>query len=143
MDLHKAVTSGPSEADLGRQFFTLERAMRALPLVRRITEDIVRQYGELLTVQREYQAAIGLGPSDAIESIRDRRQQLLDRLQEYTAELQNIGCEIKDYECGLVDFPSVLEGREVYLCWKLGEETIGFWHEAYAGYAGRQALPRI
>jgi len=51
-----------------------------------------------------------------------------------------MGIELKDPELGLVDFRSIREGREVYLCWQLGEEHLSFWHEIDTGFAGRQPL---
>lgn len=48
--------------------------------------------------------------------------------------------EVKDLDRGLVDFPSILKGKEVFLCWELGEEDIEFWHDLDAGYAGRERL---
>jgi len=54
--------------------------------------------------------------------------------------VQSYGCQLKDMEMGLIDFPAIRDGREVYLCWKLGEEQIGYWHDVEAGYAGRQPL---
>ena len=54
--------------------------------------------------------------------------------------VRGMGIEVKDLDMGLVDFPSQMEGREVYLCWKLGEERITWWHELDAGYASRQPL---
>jgi len=47
---------------------------------------------------------------------------------------------LKDYFTGLVDFPSRLDGREVYLCWRFGEDEIAHWHELDAGFAGRQKI---
>ena len=61
------------------------------------------------------------------------------RLQEYIAELRQLGVEPKGPD-GLVDFPSMMDGRVVYLCWKLGEPEILFWHEVEEGFAGRQPL---
>lgn len=55
-------------------------------------------------------------------------------------ELQGLGCELKGLEQGLVDFPSLREGRTVYLCWQYNEPEITFWHEIDAGFAGRQRL---
>ncbi len=55
--------------------------------------------------------------------------------------LQTVGCELKDIDQGLVDFRTVMDGREVYLCWKLGESGIGWWHELETGFAGRRPLP--
>src|SRR5919107_2694360 len=59
-------------------------------------------------------------------------------LQRALGELQAMEIVLRDLERGLVDFPSLRDGREVYLCWEEGEEQIGFWHEEDAGHAGRQ-----
>jgi hypothetical protein len=56
------------------------------------------------------------------------------------AKVQGMGIEVKDLAIGLIDFRSIREGREVYLCWKLGEEHVSYWHELDTGYAGRQPL---
>ena len=67
---------------------------------------------------------------------------LVGRMQGLTTEICSQGCHVKDLECGLVDFPTIWEGREVYLCWKLGEQEVSFWHEIDAGVAGRQPLQK-
>jgi hypothetical protein len=64
----------------------------------------------------------------------------LDRLQTLVDELSEVGCELKDYQTGLVDFVGRHLGRDVYLCWKLGEGKIGYWHELQTGFAGRQPV---
>ena len=61
-------------------------------------------------------------------------------LQELVDEIGSHGCHLKDLDSGLVDFPTIWEGREVYLCWKLGESQVGYWHELEAGFAERQSL---
>jgi hypothetical protein len=65
---------------------------------------------------------------------------LICRLQSLVSEIGAEGCEIKDLEGGLIDFPTIWEGREVFLCWKLGEPEVGHWHEIDDGFAGRQSL---
>jgi hypothetical protein len=67
-------------------------------------------------------------------------QQAGARLQALIEELDGIGVELKGVDDGLVDFPSNREGRVVCLCWRLGEDTIAWWHETDAGFAGRQPL---
>ena len=57
-------------------------------------------------------------------------------------EIHETGCFLKDIETGLVDFYAMYQGRVVYLCWKLGEPEISFWHEVGRGYAYRQPLMR-
>ena len=56
------------------------------------------------------------------------------------AQLQGLGLVIRDLDRGLVDFPTVLDGREAYLCWELGEDEIGYWHDLESGYGGRRPL---
>jgi hypothetical protein len=56
------------------------------------------------------------------------------------AKLQELGIVVRDIDRGLIDFPAILDGREAYLCWELGESGIGYWHELEAGYGGRQPL---
>jgi hypothetical protein len=63
-----------------------------------------------------------------------------ERLLEYEQELRKLGVELKDYYQGLVDFPCWMDGREVYLCWRLGEPEVAYWHELDAGFAGRREL---
>lgn len=55
-------------------------------------------------------------------------------------EIQDRGIVVRDIDRGLIDFPAILEGREVYLCWELDEDGIGFWHDLESGYGGRQPL---
>ena len=55
-------------------------------------------------------------------------------------ELQEMGIVVRDIDRGLIDFPAILEGREVYLCWEFDEAEIAFWHHLEAGYGGRQPL---
>jgi hypothetical protein len=54
--------------------------------------------------------------------------------------LERAGIVLRDIDRGLVDFPALLEGREVYLCWELGEEEVGYWHDLEGGYGGREPL---
>lgn len=68
---------------------------------------------------------------------------LLRATADLHAALQAIhraGIQIKDLDRGLVDFPSIREGREVFLCWELDEDDIEFWHDLEAGYAGRERI---
>ncbi|MGA3165382.1 MAG: DUF2203 domain-containing protein [Terriglobia bacterium] len=64
------------------------------------------------------------------------------RLLEIVNRIQDTGCVVKDLDEGLVDFPSLLEGEEVYLCWKLGEERVAFWHGIDEGFSGRKPLDK-
>jgi hypothetical protein len=120
--------------------FTLEQANRALPLVKRIVGDIVRTH------------SLASGYRDAVETSREPASVMaaqreldasIDRLEQLVDELSGVGVELKDYESGLVDFVARHDGRDVYLCWKLGEERITHWHEVDAGFAGRKPVSTL
>jgi hypothetical protein len=64
----------------------------------------------------------------------------MERLREHVTAIQEYGVLIKDLDIGLIDFPTVIAGREAYLCWKLGEEGIRHWHYTDEGFANRKAL---
>jgi hypothetical protein len=129
-----------------KKYYSVEEANRALPLVRAIVGDIVAHceqveqlHARLSRVSRDRQK-----PSDDLyaEELAQTRAELAvqeERLREYVDELKKLGVELKS-EDGLCDFPSMMDGREVYLCWRLGEPQVAHWHELEAGFAGRQRL---
>jgi hypothetical protein len=65
-----------------------------------------------------------------------------ERLKAVVEQIQGFGCVIKDLDTGLVDFPTLFHGQEVYLCWKMGESGISFWHGVNEGFAGRKPIDR-
>ena len=66
--------------------------------------------------------------------------QLVFRMERYVSQLVAWDITLRDIETGLVDFPALVNGRQVCLCWRLGEERVGFWHELDSGFAGRRPL---
>ncbi len=68
------------------------------------------------------------------------REKAASRVLEAVNKIQETGCLVKDLDEGLIDFPTLLKGEEVYLCWKLGEKRIGYWHGIEEGFAGRKPL---
>lgn len=138
MDAFEAISPAEPSAAAGRKNFTLAEANRALILVRRIVGDIVQHYQQLRTISVAYRSLEHAGDSDHVDQTRRQYITLSDRLSELREELEEIGCELKDFEIGLVDFLAHRDGREVYLCWKLGEEQVSHWHEINSGYGGRK-----
>jgi len=67
----------------------------------------------------------------------------MTKLEDFVDELSEIGCELKDYQMGLIDFVGRHDGRDVYLCWKLGEEKITHWHDLETGFAGRKPVSTL
>ena len=130
-------TSGTKPSKTRRRF-TLEAANKALPLVTRIVRDIVNTHERATQLQAKLEESTGR--ETALQSQLDSA---LEQLQDYVDELGSIGVELKDYESGLIDFPGRHQGRDIYLCWKLGEEMITHWHELHSGYAGRQSTSTL
>ena len=130
---------------MSSRLYTVEQANRALPYVRRIVEDLVAEHRRWSDAVRELELLAARERSDAP----DRRAEELRRLAQRSAadidtflgELAALGVECKGYDVGLVDFPAELDGREVFLCWRLGEAAVAHWHDRDAGYAGRRPLP--
>jgi len=79
-------------------------------------------------------------PLDELSVKRTEREGFVAELQKVIVQIQEMGCEIKDLEMGLIDFPSLRDGEEVYLCWKFGEKRIRFYHGIHEGFAGRKPL---
>src|SRR6185437_1173687 len=75
-------------------------------------------------------------PYEETAKIRFQREQLAQSLKSALEKIQATGCVVKDLESGLLDFPSVINNEEVYLCWRLGEERIRFWHRQDEGFSG-------
>lgn len=71
---------------------------------------------------------------------RAEREKALQDVKDSLAEIDAIGVQVKDLEQGLLDFPSLVDGRTILLCWKLGEKEIAFWHSPEDGFAGRKPL---
>jgi hypothetical protein len=140
MDAFEAISLPDSSTLSCRKRFSLAEANRSLTLVRRIVADIVREYGRLRELHSSCRLHEAEGDTVRAEEARGRYVQVTDRLSALREELEEIGCELKDYANGLVDFPARLHGRDVLLCWMLGEDKVAWWHEVEAGANGRQPV---
>lgn len=128
-----------------RKYFTLEEANRTLPLVKRIVGDITVLYPQWRDLVYRYEFASAQARPEWGESTeqRDLRSEIEDVARDvnrFLEELEQIGCVFKGFEHGLVDFYGKQDGRDVFWCWKVGEERVEHWHELDAGFAGRQPL---
>ena len=74
------------------------------------------------------------------KAVRQRRDESLEKLKATVEQIQEAGCLVKDLDKGLVDFPTLFRGEEVYLCWKMDEPAIEFWHRIEDGFAGRKQI---
>ena len=127
------------------RLFTLDEALELLPTVRQLISEIQETKRELDAASAELDRLLGLTGGNGhlaadVASTRDGVRSAGGRLEALIGELDGIGVQLKGIEDGLVDFPSERDGRVVLLCWRSGEETIGWWHEIESGFAGRQPL---
>ncbi len=127
------------------RLFTLEAAIALLPRVRELMARAQQQHRAYRAAERQLAGAVqtvrGNGQqADTLRQAQIAATRALRHAQQTVEALHALGCEVKDLEMGLVDFRSLREGREVYLCWRVGEETISYWHELDTGFGGRQPL---
>lgn len=130
------------------RYFTLVQAERLLPDVERAIRRALALKGEYREtesrIQKATQRIVSLGGSivdrDHFAAEKSRRDMALEALKVSIEEIHEFGCQVKDLDIGLIDFPTLYRGREVLLCWKLGEEGIQFWHGVEEGFRGRKAV---
>ena len=120
--------------------FTLTEAQNLIPRLRKLLQRVTSERESLLGMRAEIDRArerAELGGGTLLGT------SYLSHMFEFTDAVQQVeglGVQIKDFRTGLVDFPYDRDGKIVYLCWKLGEDEIGYWHDTEAGFAGRQPL---
>lgn len=129
------------------KLFTVEEANAMLPLVRAIASDMVAlsrdvlERRERLNQINDHHESDSNDPySDEVAQIEQELEKDIERLNEYGRELFQLGVEPKGATEGLVDFPTKMDGRIVYLCWRYDEPEVLYWHEVDGGFAGRQPL---
>ena len=119
--------------------YTLEEARALLPQIHVWLNQLDEKRRSLAEDERSLGVALSKG-SDLGGSRVNRSIRTLAEIQELIREFEWRQIQIKDLDRGLLDFPAIMEGREVFLCWERGEEDIEFWHDLDAGYAGREPL---
>jgi hypothetical protein len=128
--------------------FTPGEANAALERVRPLVEQMVaqrREHLEALERQEELEQRIrgnggGIPPATLADTAAEV-DRIARSLAQTVDEINTHGAEVKDLDEGLIDFPALRHGETVLLCWKLGEDEIGYWHTVDGGFAGRRALP--
>jgi hypothetical protein len=104
-------------------FFTPKQANEFLPQVRETVQRVI-------SIKKE---------ADSLTDD-DEMTDAMERLEKEIQKLEELGCVLKDMNTGLIDFPAVRLGTRVWLCWKLDEGNVSFWHELHGGYAGRKPV---
>lgn len=128
--------------------FSLAEAERLIPELDRLLRQAVSCKSEYEEAERAIQdfterimvtGGMAVNRQRALEA-KNRRELAVAQLRQAIEQVQETGCLVKDLDTGLVDFPTFFRGVEVYLCWKLGEPSIAFWHGVEEGFRGRKAI---
>jgi hypothetical protein len=130
------------------RYFTRDEAHALLPRVERLIRKalLVKSEAqaaeeELRTLNRRITMAGG-SPIDHAPHLhaQGKRDSAMATLNDAVTQIHDTGCLVKDLDIGLVDFPTMYRGEEVYLCWRLGESEISFWHGVDEGFRGRKRI---
>ena len=128
--------------------FTLAEAQRLIPRVEELLREAIEIKASYEEGEKQIQSiqervmmmgGVSLDREKAAQA-RTQRDGAAARLRNAIESVQEAGCLIKDLDIGLIDFPTNYRGVEVYLCWKLGEDRIRFYHRQDEGFAGRKPL---
>ncbi len=116
------------------KYFAPDEAQLTLPLVKKIVKDILDTTKEIRLLAEDLGGAVEDNPDI---------KKMVDDVNGFMKELEEIGCFYKDwnFSVGLVDFPAVIDGEEVFLCWRSDEDEIRYYHDMEKGYAGRKVIP--
>ncbi|HEY3522915.1 MAG TPA: DUF2203 domain-containing protein [Candidatus Limnocylindrales bacterium] len=138
------------------QFYTIDAANERLVELRPVLERLRAERADLIALRDlavERISAVearsegsGHGPlpspedDDELRRIRMRMQGIVDQMQAAVSQIDDWGITLREIETGLIDFPALVTGRQVWLCWRLGEADVGWWHELTTGFGSRQPL---
>jgi hypothetical protein len=125
---------------MSRRYYTVDEANALLPTLRRILAELIEARQHITDAEPELweileKSVRNGGGKKAGTFLKD-----FEIVQQNVRAIDALGIEIKDINTGLIDFWSKRDGREVYLCWRYGEDEVTHWHEIDAGFAGRQPL---
>ena len=124
---------------MDERLFSLDEANALLPTLRPLLEQLQeaqRKLGDHDLMQRLRSAAAGNGGGAAARDVMATG----DEFGRIAAEIESLGVVVRDPGSGLVDFPAMRDGAEVFLCWRVGEDAVGHWHDRDSGFMGRRPL---
>jgi hypothetical protein len=131
--------SEPPPAHVHERHFTIGQANAALPSVKPLLQRL-RDARDMLTDEEAHDVLSEAAPTNGGGEAGTQVGEAFLEVRRLLLAMQEAGIVVRDIDRGLIDFPAILDGREVYLCWELGEDEVGFWHDLEAGYRGREPL---
>lgn len=122
------------------KYYTPKEANEALSVVQPLIEEMMKIGDKIREHQPELWTLVEKSAGNGGNPTLSKLLTDFDHLDALLHQVQDMGIEVKDLTVGLIDFVALHDGREVYLCWKYGEDSIQFWHEIEAGFQGRQLI---
>ena len=122
------------------KYFTVEQANALLPKVRSLVEEMFAARQAALARRPDVQPVLESAAGNGGNRKAGELLEVFEQFERVVREIHQLGCELKGIEDGLVDFPAIMNGRKVYLCWRYNEPEVAYWHDLDAGFAGRQPL---
>jgi hypothetical protein len=130
------------------KLFTLEEAEELIPRLEEWLPEAIdakkqalEADGELRKISARIQVMGGVELNPAhVTRFKHTKEQAVKKLQDAMQQIEDSGCLVKDLDIGLIDFPAMLGQEQVFLCWKLGEARIEYWHGIHEGFAGRKPI---
>lgn len=127
---------------MAKKVFTVEEANALLPRIRALLEEMFALRDEVLAVRPDVWPVLKKAAGNGGSRKAGELVEVFKKFEVLLSKLTSIGCELKGLDQGLVDFPAVIKGRSVYLCWQYNEPEVTFWHDIDTGFAGRQPLQK-
>ncbi|MGD1835204.1 MAG: DUF2203 domain-containing protein [Nitrososphaeraceae archaeon] len=125
------------------KLFTINQANEILPEVKKKFKEVLSYKEQVLSIQEQIQQVPD--SNNFFKKFLEKKQELnkmVSLLYKSIEELEDMGVMIKSVDEGLLDFPSIKSKQEIWLCWKFGEEEVGFWHGKDEGFTGRKPIPQ-
>ena len=122
------------------KYFSVNEANALLPRLTHLLEGMLAARQRILDERATWGPIIEKADGNGGGAQGKRLYHDTDKIQTILEEINDLGCFVKDVDSGLVDFPALRQGREVYLCWKLGEPRVAYWHDTDTGFSGREPL---
>jgi hypothetical protein len=131
-----------------RRLFTLTEAERARREIEPVLAEAMGCRKKLASLESDLSAVSSriammggvIVPYEKLAAVRLQHERLAETFSSALTQILETGCVIKDLDVGLLDFPAIIDNQDVYLCWKLGEDRIRFYHRQDEGFAGRKPL---
>lgn len=125
---------------MDERIFTLDEAQSLIPQLRGLLEEASVEWRRLKTLGPLVQGARDAAAFDGYSAHGADYVETVTHVMYVLGQIRDLGVLVKDVEQGLIDFPYMYKGKLVYLCWRLGEDSIQYWHDIESGFAGREPL---